>query len=178
MAIRTIAETGAELRSREVELEAMRSYATDQNPDLSRLQTQIDALRRQLSTLENNQKGMLPGDTQVPAGRVPGEGLEYIRKLREVKYHQTLYDLLSRQFEAARIDEAKSAPIIQVIDRALPPDRKSGPPRMLITLGFSVVGFCFACFWAFWRQALARMREDHSSAAILDQVSAILHVRL
>jgi tyrosine-protein kinase Etk/Wzc len=178
MAIRTIAETGAELRSREVELEAMRSYATDQNPDLSRLQSQIDTLRKQLSTLENNQKGMLPGDTQVPAGRVPGEGLEYIRKLREVKYHQTLYDLLSRQFEAARIDEAKSAPIIQVIDRALPPDKKSGPPRMLITLGLGVVGFCFACFWAFWKRALARIREDDSSAAILDQMSTILHVRL
>jgi tyrosine-protein kinase Etk/Wzc len=178
MAIRTIAETGAELRSREVELEAMRSYATEQNPDFSRLQSQIEALRRQLSTLENNQKGMLPGDTQVPAGRVPGEGLEYIRKLREVKYHQTLFDLLSRQFEAARIDEAKSAPVIQVIDRALPPDKKSGPPRMLITLGFGVVGFCFACFWVFWRQALARMREDHTSAAMLDQVSTILHVRL
>jgi tyrosine-protein kinase Etk/Wzc len=178
MAIRTIAETAAELRSREVELEAMRSYATDQNPDLNRLQSQIDVLRQQLSTLENNQKGILPGDTQVPAGRVPKEGLEYIRKLREVKYHQTLYDLLSRQFEAARIDEAKSAPIIQVIDHAVPPDKKSGPPRMLIVLGFGVIGFCFACLWAFGSQALARMRQDHTSAGMLDQISTILHIRL
>jgi uncharacterized protein involved in exopolysaccharide biosynthesis len=178
MVIRTIAETAAELRSREVELQAMRSYATDQNPDLSILQTQIDALRRQLSALEDNQKRMLPGDIQVPAGRVPKEGLEYIRKLREVKYHQTLFDLLSKQYEAARIDEAKAAPVIQVIDRAVPPDRKSGPPRMLITLGFGVVGFCLACFWAFWSQALVRMRQDHTSAVILDQVNRILHIRL
>jgi len=178
MAIRTIAETGAELRSREVELQAMRSYATDQNPDLNRLQTQIDALRRQLSALENDPKGMPFGDTQVPAGRVPEEGLEYIRKLREVRYHQTLFDLLSKQFEAARIDEAKSAPIIQVVDHAVPPDKKSGPPRMLITLGFGVFGFCLACFWAFWSQSLVRMRQDHTSADILDQVSTILHVRL
>jgi tyrosine-protein kinase Etk/Wzc len=178
MAIRTIAETGAELRSREVELQAMRSYATDQNPDLSRLQAQIDALRRQLSGLENDQKGTLPGDTQVPAGRVPGEGMEYVRKFREVKYHQALFDLLSKQFEAARIDQAKSAPVIQVIDHAVPPDKKSGPPRTLITLGFGVVGFCLACLWAFWRQALVLMRRDNTSAAILDQVSTILHVRL
>jgi uncharacterized protein involved in exopolysaccharide biosynthesis len=177
MAVRTIAETGAELRSREVELEAMRSYATDQNPDFSRLQAQINALRQQLSAQENNQKAMLPGDTQVPAGRVPGEGLEYVRRLREVKYHQTLYDLLSKQFEAARIDEAKSAPIIQVVDPAVPPDKKSGPPRMLITLGFGVIGFCLACFWAFCRQALVRMRQNQTSAGILDQMSIILHVR-
>jgi tyrosine-protein kinase Etk/Wzc len=177
MAIRTIAETEAELRSREVELQAMRTYATDQNPDLSRLQTQIEALRRQLSALENDQKSIIPGDAQMPAGRVPREGLEYIRKLREVKYHQALFDLLSKQFEAARIDQAKSAPIIQVIDQAVPPDRKSGPPRMLITLGFGVLGFCLACFWTFWSQALARMRQDHTSAGILDQMSTILHVR-
>jgi uncharacterized protein involved in exopolysaccharide biosynthesis len=178
MAVRTIAETAAELRSREVQLEAMRSYATDENPDLSRLQSEIDALHRQLASQENNQKGMSLGDTQVPAGRVPAEGLEYVRKLREVKYHQTLFDLLSRQFEAARIDEAKSAPIIQVVDHALPADKKSGPPRMLIILGFGVIGFCFACFWAFMKQALVRMRQDHRSAVILDQVSSILHVRL
>jgi tyrosine-protein kinase Etk/Wzc len=177
MAVRTIAETGAELRSREVELEAMRSYATDQNPDFSRLQAQISALRQQLTALENNQKTMLPGDTQVPAGRVPEEGLEYVRKVREVKYHQTLFDLLSRQFEAARIDEAKSAPIIQVVDPAVPPDKKSGPPRMLITLGFGFIGFCVACFWAFYSQALVRMRQNQTSAGILDQMSTILHVR-
>ncbi|HTF62327.1 MAG TPA: GNVR domain-containing protein [Edaphobacter sp.] len=178
MAIRTIAETGAELRSREVELQAMRTYATDENPDLKRLQTQIEVLRQQLSALQNNQKNMFPGDTQVPAGRVPKEGMEYVRKLREVRYHQTLFDLLSRQYEAARIDEAKSAPIIQIVDHAVPPDKKSGPPRMLITLGFGVVGFCLACFLALGREALMRMREDHRSAVILDQVSKILHVRL
>jgi tyrosine-protein kinase Etk/Wzc len=178
MAVRTIADTAAELRSREVELEAMRSYATDQNPDLSREQAQISALRQQLSAIENNQKTMALGDTDVPAGRVPEKGLEYARKIREVRYHQTLFDLLLKQFEAARMDEAKSAPIIQVIDRAIPPDKKSGPPRMLITLGAGFIGFCFACFWVLCRQALMRMRQHQTSSGILDEMSNILHVRL
>ena len=114
----------------------------------------------------------------MPAGLVPEKGLEYARKLREVQYHRTLYELLSKQYEAARRDEAKSAPVIQVVDRAVPPDKKSGPPRMLITLGFGFVGFCIACFYAFFKQALARMRQDQRSAGILDQMSTILHVRL
>jgi tyrosine-protein kinase Etk/Wzc len=176
MAIRTIAETSAELRSREVEIESMRTYATDQNPEYSRLQTEIITLRQQLTALENNQKTMSLGDTQLPAGRVPKEGLEYARKVREVKYHQTLFDLLSKQFEAARIDEAKSAPIIQVVDPAVPPDKKSGPPRMLITLCFGFIGFCIACFWVLCRQALATLRENQTSANILDQINTILHV--
>jgi tyrosine-protein kinase Etk/Wzc len=178
MAVRTIAETAAELRNREVQLEAMRSYATEENPNLGRLQSEIDALRRQLSSQQNNQKNMPFGDTEVPAGRVPSEGLEYLRKLREVKYHQTLFDLLSRQFEAARIDEAKSAPIIQIVDHAVPPDKKSGPPRLFVILGFGIFGFCLACFLTFWKRALEQMRQDHTSAGLLDQVSTILHVRL
>jgi tyrosine-protein kinase Etk/Wzc len=178
MAIHTIADTRAELRSREVEMESMRSYATEENPDLKRLQSEIETIRRQLTALENDQKSVLPGDTQVPAGKVPAEGLEYARKLREVQYHETLFNLLSKQYEAARIDEAKSAPIVQVIDRAVPPDKKSGPPRMLITLGFGVIGFCFACFWAFGRQALVRLRQNPGSSAMLDQMGAILHLRL
>jgi uncharacterized protein involved in exopolysaccharide biosynthesis len=178
MAVRTIAETSAELRSREVELDAMRTYATAENPDFSRLQAEIAGLRQQLNTLENNQKTMPVGDTQVPAGRVPEEGLEYARKLREVKYHQALFDLLSKQYEAARIDEAKSAPVIQVVDPAVPPDKKSGPPRMLITAGFGFLGFCLACFWVFSRQALERMRQNEASAGLLNRVGTILHVRI
>jgi tyrosine-protein kinase Etk/Wzc len=178
MAVRTIAETAAELRSREVQLEAMRKYATDQNPDFVRLQTQVNTLRQQLETLENSPKTLSLGDTQVPAGLVPEKGLEYVRKLREVQYHRTLYELLTKQYEAARIDEAKSAPIIQVVDRAVPPDKKSGPPRMLITLGFGLIGFCIACFNAFFKQMIVRLRQNQSSAGMLDQISTILHVRL
>jgi uncharacterized protein involved in exopolysaccharide biosynthesis len=114
----------------------------------------------------------------VPAGRVPAEGLEYERKLREVKYHTTLFDLLSRQYEAARIDEAKSAPVIQVVDRAVPPDKKSGPPRLLLTLGIGILGFCLGCFWALLRQALARMRETPQTAVKLSQLGEMLHLRL
>jgi capsule polysaccharide export protein KpsE/RkpR len=84
--IRSIAELEAQISSREVQLQAARTFATDQNPDIVRLQQEIAALRRQLVTLQDDQQRLAPGDTQLPAGRVPGAGLEYARKLREVKY--------------------------------------------------------------------------------------------
>lgn len=152
--IRGIAEVEAEISSREVELQAGRAFATDQNPEMVRLQEEIAALRRQLAKLEDDRERLAPGDTQVPASRVPGAGLEYARKLREVKYHETLVDLLSRQYEAARIDEAKSAPIIQVIDRAVPPDKKSAPHRLLLSLEFGLGGFCATCVWILARDRL------------------------
>jgi uncharacterized protein involved in exopolysaccharide biosynthesis len=73
---------------------------------------------------------------------VPAAGLEYVRALREVKYHDSLFEALSKQYEAARIDEAREAPVIQVVDYAITPERKSGPRRTLITgLGAALSAF-------------------------------------
>jgi tyrosine-protein kinase Etk/Wzc len=171
--IRSIAEVEAEISDREVQMNSIRTFATDENPDVVRLKQEIVALRQQVGRLENDQQHLAPGDTELPAGRVPAEGLEYARKVREVKYHEAFYDLLSRQYEAARIDEAKSAPIIQVIDRATPPDKKSGPHRLLIMLGASIFGFCVGCLWVFCAQALARIRETPESAIKIAQLESV-----
>ncbi len=177
MAIRSIAQTEAQISSLSVELQAMRAYATDQNPNIYSIQREIDALHQQLSKQQDDQKKMVPGDTEIPAGKVPEGSLEYARKLREVKYHDTLFELLSRQYEAARIDEAKSAPIIQVVDRAVPPDKKSGPSRLLLTIGSAVLGFCCACLWVYLRAALDRMRQIPESAIKLDRLRDAVRLR-
>jgi uncharacterized protein involved in exopolysaccharide biosynthesis len=70
----------------------------------------------------------------MASGRVPEMGMEYLRKLRQLKYNETLFELLSKQFELAKLDEARDAVVIQVIDRAVPPERKSGPQRALIVM--------------------------------------------
>ena len=169
--IRSIAQMRAEISSRQVELQSLRTYATDQNPDVARLQQEIATMQAQLAKLENDeQRQAAPGDITVPAGRVPEESLEYARKLREVKYHDTLYELLARQREAARIDEAKSAPIVQVIDRAIPPDKKSGPHRLLLCLGMAFVGFVVACAWILVDAGLMRLRRNPESAEKLDRL--------
>jgi len=70
----------------------------------------------------------------MPTTMVPEAGLEYTRRLREVKYREALFEILAKQYEAARIDEAKEAPVIQVVDRAIPPDKKSAPKRSIYVL--------------------------------------------
>ena len=162
--IRSVAQLRAQIVSREVQMQAMRTYATEENPDVSRLQQEIDALQKQLAVMEKNQGPLHPGDTQVPTGQVPTAGLEYARKLREVTYHSTLLNLLSREYEAARIDEAKSAPIIQIVDRAVPPEKKSGPHRVLLTAVAGFLGFLAACLWAFGREAVRNL-EQHPQRA-------------
>jgi tyrosine-protein kinase Etk/Wzc len=158
--IRSLAVLRAEIASREVQINSMSMFATDQNPAAVRAHEEISSLREQLAKLENDPRNAeLASTVGIPAGRLPAVGLEYARKLREVKYHETLFELLAKQYEAARIDEAKAAPIIQVVDRAVPPDKKSGPPRALIMLGCLFIGFCIGYIVAAISQAFRRAAE-------------------
>jgi tyrosine-protein kinase Etk/Wzc len=172
--IRDVANLRAQIVAREVQMKAMRTYATDANPDMTLLQQEIDGLEQQLTAMESNQRRIGPGDIQVPTGQVPEAGLAYARKLREVTYHTTLLNLFAKEYEAARVDEAKSAPLIQVVDPAVPPDRKSGPSRALLTLGFGFLGFLVASVWVLFRHAWEHTAQIPENAHKLDQLRAVM----
>ena len=174
LVVRNIAQMRAQISAYEVKLQALRTYDSEENPDVIRLQQEISTMRAQLVQLQNSPKRLSPGDTDITATQVPGGSLEYARKLREVKYHDTLLDLLSRQYEAARIDEAKSAPIIQAVDRSVPPDQKSGPPRILITLSSGIIGFLLAAAFVFLRGLLERAERNTVVASKLNQLRTLL----
>ncbi len=170
--IRSGAQLRAEIASREVQLQAMRSYATDENPQVQVLKKEIGALQGQLAQLES--KGGSGSAFEVSAGKLPESSLEYIRKLRDLKYHETLYELLAKQYEVARIDEAKQAPVIQVVDRAVAPDRKSGPPRLLLTVAAGLVALIVSSAWAFIAHAVSKFSEVPSHAAELESLANAL----
>ena len=171
-----MANLRAQLSSAEVQLQGMRTYATDRNPDVMVVQEKIATLRGQIAKLESDQKQQfVSGDINLSAGRTPEDSLEYTRKFREVKYHDTLYDLLSKQREAARIDEAKSAPVLQLIDSAVPSDKKSGPPRLLLSLAAAFIGFAFAILWTLFRPSLAAFQWSQMARAGANRVEPISH---
>jgi tyrosine-protein kinase Etk/Wzc len=169
--IRSLAVLRAEIASREVEINSMRMFATEQNPVTVRIREEINALRQQLSKLENDPRSQELTDTVgISVERMPAVSLEYVRKLRDVKYHETLYELLAKQYEAARIDEAKAAPVIQVVDRAVPPDKKSGPHRLWILLGCGLMGFVIGYVVAIVTRALRRAAQIPEYAVKLDLI--------
>lgn len=131
--IEAISALRAQIATREVVLGSMKTFATDRNPDAIRVESEIKELKEQLTKLEKpNGAENNEGDMAIPSGKVPEVGLEYARKLREVKYHEVLFELMAKQYEIARADEARDSGSLQVIDKAVPPDRKSKPKRMLI----------------------------------------------
>ncbi len=175
MIISSIAQLRAEISSREVELQALRTSSTEQNPDVIRVNEELATMRAQLAKLEDDQhRHVQPGDIAIPAGNVPQESLEYLRKYREVKYHETLFDLLTKQYEAARIDEAKSAPIIQVVDQAIPPDKRSGPSRLLLLVGATFLAFLGVCFYVLVHHGFESMRNAPETAEKFSLLSSAL----
>ncbi len=146
--IESMAQLRAQIVAREVELRVMRTYSTENNPDVKKTEAAINGMRAELTKLEKR-KGDGP-DPLMPTGRMPEVGTEYIRKLRDLKFNETLYELLLKQYEAAKLDEAKEATVIQVIDKAEPPEQRIKPKRRQMVMIAGVVGFFLSIFTAFF----------------------------
>ena len=107
----------------------------------------------------NNPTDANPGsDIMVPKGNIPAAGIEYIRKLRDVKYYETIMELIAKQFEMAKLDEARQGAIVQVVDMAVTPDKRSFPKRTLTVVLAIFVSFFAACAWCFLAYTLQRMK--------------------
>jgi tyrosine-protein kinase Etk/Wzc len=137
--IESLAMLRAQVAAREVEVQALRSYSTERNPDLALAERQLSSLKEEAAQLE--QRSHSPGSAVLGLGDVPGAGMEYLRAEHELKYRQTMFDLLLKQYDAAKLDESKDAAIIQVVEPAIEPDRKSSPQRALIVFLFAAAGF-------------------------------------
>jgi tyrosine-protein kinase Etk/Wzc len=165
--IEAIARLRAEIAAREVQIAALKTYATDSNPDFILLRQQLVGLRSELAKLERSGAGGGIGDVLIPTGKVPEAGLEYIRRVRDLKYSEAVMEILARQYEIARLDEAKDIALIQVVDRAVPPDRKSGPKRALIMIASAFIAMVFSFLWLVVQFALERARKNPATEAKL-----------
>ncbi|HSM87341.1 MAG TPA: GNVR domain-containing protein, partial [Candidatus Limnocylindrales bacterium] len=133
----------------------MQAFATPENPDLVRAQNELAALRSELARVETGRGGDSLADMAIR--KVPEAGLEYLRRLRELKYREAVLEALTKQYEIARIDEAKDAAVIQVLDKALPPEVRSAPKRSLIVLTTAFLALCLAAMIALFAE---RVRDN------------------
>jgi uncharacterized protein involved in exopolysaccharide biosynthesis len=177
---RALIDSGAALRAqitmREVQIQGMETYATSENAQLVRARRELESLRAQLSKLGGSMDDAT-GEFIVPKGRIPEAGLEYIRKLRDVKFSETIFELLMRQFELAKLDEAKQGSLVQVVDPAVPPDKRSFPKRILIVLVATALGFLAGVLYAFLISGLKRMQSDSETAQKLNHLRGALSLK-
>jgi uncharacterized protein involved in exopolysaccharide biosynthesis len=160
-AVESVASLMAQVAAKEVQLGAMRNYLTDSAPEFKRTQSELAALRAQLARTEKTTAGT-------------NGGSDYIAKYRDFKYYETLFELMAKQYEIARIDESREGAVIQVVDVATPPDRKSKPKKALIAVITTLATGFLLLLFVFVRQSLRNARHDPDTAQKLDGMRAAL----
>jgi len=160
--IRSIAETRAQIAARQVQLAALHQSATEENPETVRLRSEIANLQEQLARIQDGSSRAANG--AIPATHLPQVQLDFIRKLREVKYHEALFEILSKQYEAARLDEARDAPVLQVLDSASVPDTPSSPRRGYVIVAGVLIGLILGAAWALLKASVLQLLRDLFSA--------------
>lgn len=171
--IKSAAGFRAQIAAKEVAIGAMRAFATTNNPEYIQLQQELIGLKAQLAKTEvGMNKGK--GDLAIPTSNVPEIGLDYIRRVRDVKYYEMIYELLSKQFEMAKIDEAKDNSAIQILDNAVSPDKKSGPGRAIMALSAGVIMFFLAIIRGFVRESFASSAANPEKREKIDMLHSYL----
>lgn len=145
----------AEITATEVRLQVLRGSLADNTPEVRQVQAALAAQRAQLAQLERAGDALAPppppGNGAAPA---PASS-DYISRYRDYKYHETLFELYARQFELARVDESREGALIQVVDVAGPPERKSRPKRAFWAAIAFLLSAALLVSWALLRRSPA-----------------------
>lgn len=149
--IATVAQLRARISLKEIELRSIGAFLTPTNPDYRRAEQELASLRAEMSRLQNGTGGgKTDGQPAVKSG-----GQDNVQRLRDVKYYQMLYALLAKQYEGARLDEARDSAVVQVLDTALEPERRFAPKRTFLVLLSTFAAFITALLLAFILEAKA-----------------------
>ena len=154
-AVAAVAGLQAAVIAQEIKLGAMRGYLAESAPDLKLTMSELSNLRAQLAKQEK--------DTPSFGAKSTTEG-DYITKYREFKFHETLFELFSKQYEIAKVDEAREGAVIQILDVAQPPDRKSKPKKALIAIIAALASGSAILLFVFIRQALHNSSQNSETA--------------
>lgn len=148
-----IAELRAQLALQEIQLAGLSRRFTENSQEVKDTKTAISRIKGQINKLEGNSKG----DVIPAVGSIPDMGQEYIRLMRDFKIQETLVELLTKQYELAKLNEAKDVTSIQIIQKAQVPDKKVKPKRRNLVLGITFVSFIFSIIYVMALNYIAMM---------------------
>jgi len=156
--IKALAELKAQITTKEVQLGVIKQFATSSNPDVLRIKDELRELKKQLVMVESRESNPEP-DAMPSLSEAPTLGLQYIRLKRKAITHEKVFELLTQQYEMAKIDEAKEDITFQVIDRAIPPESRIKPKRKRNVMLTGVASLFAGIFLVFFLEYLSNLKE-------------------
>lgn len=160
-AVEGIARLQAQISAQEVKVVSMRGYLAAGSPDLRQAQTELGALQGQLRKAQQEEPPVAAGASN-----------DYIARFRDFKYSETLFELYAKQYELARVDESREGALIQVVDPAKPPERRSSPRRGTMAVVSALIAFFLIVIYAFFSSAMTRGEEKHISRRKIEKLRA------
>ena len=164
--LEAVARLQAQITAQEIKIASLRAVMTPSNPEYRLAMQELVALRAELSKLERRS----PPDAA-------NKEVEYIAMYRDFKYYETLFELMAKQYELARLDEAREGAVIQAVDVAQPPEQKTRPRKMLITVLMTLAGFLTLALFVFVREAIQRKSAQPETVEKLRAIGALLKLR-
>lgn len=151
--VENVGRIRARISAKEIELNSMKAFVTENNSEYKRAREELNSLRGEFRRLESG--------NGIPDVKPNGDqsGLQSIKVLRDVKYYQMLYELLAKQYEMARLDEAQDGAVIQILDRAIEPEGRYKPKRAVLVLLTAVISLFLSIALVLGRDALRRIRS-------------------
>jgi tyrosine-protein kinase Etk/Wzc len=137
----------AEINAVETRLAGLMTGETEQAPEVVQTRSQLAQLRAELARQQSASRPRGQAAGIASNGQMPELQLEYDQKAREVKLRESVYDTLVQDYERARLSSIDPGPQLQIVDRAIEPEHKSGPPRKLLVLGGAAVTFLCTLLW-------------------------------
>ncbi len=158
-AIEEVSIIRAQISAKEIQLKVMKSYVTPENPEYKTLVDEISALKEQLSKLQSK----VPDDdeSKLSTKKVSVYGIEYIRKIREFKFNEAMYELMLKQYESAKLDESRDASVIQTVENPEIPQKRYKPKRKIIVAVSTFTALFFAIIWIYLKIFIKNIKASN-----------------
>lgn len=153
-AIAAVASVQAQISLVEIKLSSMRNFLAESAPLYQQSVAELQALRAQMGKLERTSN--TPSTTDS----------DYIARYRDFKYYESLFELFAKQFELAKVDEAREGVAVQVLDLALPPEKKSKPQKALIAVAATLAAGVLVLVFIFLRRYLRKLKIQNFPATV------------
>ena len=164
-AVEVVARLRAAVTAQEIKIANMRGFLADSSPDTRQAMTELANLKGQLAQLE---KG------EASSGKSDQED-NYVSRFRDYKYQEALFEIFAKQYELARVDEAREGAVVQVVDKAMPPEKKSKPQKALVAIITTLASGMLLLLFVFVRQALRNAAQSAETASKLGTLKASWH---
>jgi capsule polysaccharide export protein KpsE/RkpR len=164
--------------------EGLRQIYTDNNARVRTVKARIDELQRQLEKMggkgeSTTSPSARPGESMYPSIRkLPLLAVSWSDLYRRTKIQEAVLEVLTKEYEMAKVQEAKEIPTVKVLDPAQIPERKSFPPRMAFMALGTILGLGFACAWVLGNYAWQGIDAKHPRKVFAQEVFATMRARI